>query len=168
MKRVAWNRGKNKEEYPQLSNSGVKKGNIPWNKGLKGLGAGIPRTKEAKRKISEATKGRKGLSGKNNPAWKGGRTPLVRSIRTCGKYFQWRSDVYQRDNWTCQTCNKRGERLNAHHKKSFQRILDEYKITSFIQAMVCAELWDVDNGVTLCEDCHLLTKGGNHLKSRNG
>ncbi|MEK9207915.1 MAG: DUF559 domain-containing protein [Patescibacteria group bacterium] len=30
---MVWNTGKTKEEYPQLSNSGVKKGNIPWNKG---------------------------------------------------------------------------------------------------------------------------------------
>lgn len=30
--RTAWNKGKNKIDYPQLSNSGVKKGNIPWNK----------------------------------------------------------------------------------------------------------------------------------------
>lgn len=29
---VAWNKGKSKDEYPQLSNSGAKKGNIPWNK----------------------------------------------------------------------------------------------------------------------------------------
>jgi hypothetical protein len=28
-----WNKGKTKEEYPNLANSGVKKGNIPWNKG---------------------------------------------------------------------------------------------------------------------------------------
>jgi hypothetical protein len=34
---VGWNEGKTKKDYPQLSNSGVKKGNIPWNKG-KGSG----------------------------------------------------------------------------------------------------------------------------------
>ena len=34
---AGWNRGKRKEDYSQLSNSGVKKGNIPWNKGKKGL-----------------------------------------------------------------------------------------------------------------------------------
>jgi len=32
-----WNEGKTKENYPQLSNSGVKIGNIPWNKNTKGL-----------------------------------------------------------------------------------------------------------------------------------
>jgi 5-methylcytosine-specific restriction endonuclease McrA len=29
---IAWNKGLTKEEYPQLSHSGVKLGNIPWNK----------------------------------------------------------------------------------------------------------------------------------------
>ena len=29
---IPWNKGKTKEGYPQMSNSGVKKGNIPWNK----------------------------------------------------------------------------------------------------------------------------------------
>ena len=32
-----WVTGKTKKDFPQLSNSGVKKGNIPWNKGKKGV-----------------------------------------------------------------------------------------------------------------------------------
>jgi len=28
------------------------------------------------------------------------------------------------------------------------------------QALSCDELWDLNNGVTLCEDCHNLTKRG--------
>ena len=28
-----WNKNKSKSEFPQLSNTGVKKGHIPWNKG---------------------------------------------------------------------------------------------------------------------------------------
>lgn len=34
---IAWNKGKSKKEFPLLSNSGVKKGNIPWNKNIKYL-----------------------------------------------------------------------------------------------------------------------------------
>jgi hypothetical protein len=33
---VPWNKGKTKEEFPQLSNSGVKSGHVPWNKGKTG------------------------------------------------------------------------------------------------------------------------------------
>ena len=33
--RIAWTKGKTKKEFPQLSNSGVKKGTSPWNKNKK-------------------------------------------------------------------------------------------------------------------------------------
>ncbi len=35
---IPWNKGKTKEEFPQLSNSGVKKGTVSWNTGKKGVG----------------------------------------------------------------------------------------------------------------------------------
>lgn len=35
--RTAWNKGLTKKDNKKLSHSGVKKGNIPWNKGTKGL-----------------------------------------------------------------------------------------------------------------------------------
>ena len=46
-----WNKGKTKTEFPQLSNSGVKKGNIPWCKGKK-------LTKEHKINLGLAKKGK--------------------------------------------------------------------------------------------------------------
>lgn len=55
-----------------------KKGCIPWNKGLKGYRAGIPRSEETKRKISEGQKGNKnGLGNKSRtglPPWNKNRT----------------------------------------------------------------------------------------------
>ena len=96
--------------------------------------------------------------------WKGEKciTPLHRRIRALSEYMQWRSDVFQRDNWTCQTCNLhsgcgKAVILEAHHKKSFAEIIEENSITDVIQAQMCKELWDIDNGVTLCFDCHKLT-----------
>lgn len=35
---IPWNKGKTKVDFPQLSNSGSRKGCIPWNTGLKGIG----------------------------------------------------------------------------------------------------------------------------------
>ena len=122
-------------------------GCIPWNKGKKGLIAW--------------NKGKKNPNwkGKNNPNWKGGITPFMKQLRHLLEYKQWRSDVFQRDNWTCQTCRLRGGYLEAHHyPKEFSEIIREYNITTIKQALKCKELWDINNGVTLCCNCHNLTK----------
>lgn len=75
------------------------------------------------------------------------------------EYKQWRSDVFTRDNWTCQTCGFRGNQgyITAHHIKGFVKILRENNIKNILEARQCQELWAVNNGVTLCEECHSLT-----------
>lgn len=57
-------------------------------------------------------------------------------------YKEWIRKVFERDNYTCQCCGKRGGNLNAHHLYNFS----EYETLRY----------DVDNGITLCERCHLL------------
>jgi len=124
-------------------------------------------------KMSKADKGRpshwKGKSNlkmigntyaKGNIPWnKGlGNKSLGTRIRSSIKYQKWRSDVFERDEWICQTCGKVGCTFEAHHKKRFSQILKENNIKTFDEAMNCSELWDVNIGVTLCEDCHKLTK----------
>lgn len=59
------------------------------------------------------------------------------------KYKLWRENVFQRDNWTCQGCEKRGCYLEAHHIKSWSH----YPKLRF----------SISNGLTLCKDCHKLT-----------
>ena len=106
--------------------------------------------------------------GEKNPMWKGGVTPLYLLIRKCFEYRQWRSDVFTRDNFTCQICgDDRGGNLQAHHKISFSDILNKYEITTYDEAINCEALWNINNGVTLCEKCHIdihrnlkLYKGG--------
>ena len=107
--------------------------------------------------IDKMSKARRGARRWN---WKGGITPLTKQIRRCLQYRQWRSNVYQRDNWTCQTCQKRGGTLVAHHIKKFYSIIQENTIKTLKKALKCKELWDISNGVTLCQDCHELTKKG--------
>lgn len=98
----------------------------------------------------------KGKYGKENPNWKGGITPLCEQIRHSEKYNEWRLAVFTQDNFTCQDCgSKISGTLNAHHIKEFIKILRENNITTFEQALTCERLWDVNNGITLCEDCHI-------------
>ena len=101
----------------------------------------------------------KNYRGKNHSAWKGGITPITRLIRESNKYKQWRQNVFIRDDFTCQKCGQIGGNLEAHHKKPFHKLIEEVKkylplLDLYEGAMVYTPLWDIDNGITLCEECH--------------
>lgn len=102
------------------------------------------------------------ISGKNNGAWKGGITIIKNKIRGLPEYNEWRIKVYNRDNYTCQECGDRGQKgnkviLNCDHINPLSQIVEYNNITSVDEALSCKELWDIDNGRTLCYDCHLKT-----------
>lgn len=92
--------------------------------------------------------------GENGPGWKGGVYPLVQLIRGDITYDKWRAEVFVRDNYRCQICDKGGAGLNAHHIAYFSHIIEWYEIKTLEQALATAILWDVDNGRTLCRECH--------------
>jgi hypothetical protein len=72
--------------------------------------------------------------------WKDFSSSLMRLVTKSPEYQAWRKLVYERDDWTCQHCKKRGGRLHAHHikpKSQYQELM-----------------FDVSNGLTLCETCH--------------
>lgn len=123
-------------------------------------------SEESKKNISDGHKGNKsylyGKVGNEHPAWKGDSkiSPLYEQIRHSDKYSNWRTQIFGRDNFTCQECSKRGSWLEAHHKKEFYKIIKENNIFTFEAAMNCDELWDVFNGQTLCKKCHDKTKKG--------
>ena len=113
-------------------------------------------------KISKSRKGKSSVSGEKSNLWKGGVTPLMKYLRTCTKYRQWRCDVFNRDLFTCTQCglksgNGKAVILNADHIKPFYLILSELSIKDIKNAIMCEELWDINNGRTLCIDCHKKT-----------
>ena len=121
-------------------------------------------TIESKKRISKASRKRQstpegkywlGKKGKGTAHWKGGITPVMIQIRYCFEYRQWRSDIFTRDDFTCQFCNEKGGNLEAdHYPKLFSEIIYEYNIKSLKEAISCEELWNINNGRTLCRDCH--------------
>ena len=109
----------------------------------------------------QKTEFRLSRSGEKSPRWKGGKNKLSMSIRKCFKYRQWRSDVYTRDDFTCQVCSIRGGNLEAHHIKQFIDIINDNNIKTVEEALLCEELWNINNGQTLCVGCHNITKHKN-------
>lgn len=107
-------------------------------------------------KVSLTLTGRKRpeFTGENNPAWRGGLTPLNNLIRGMGEMNRWKRLIFQRDEYTCQECGKIGGNLEAHHIKPFYEIIKEYNIKTTEDARNCKILWDLDNGICLCQECH--------------
>jgi hypothetical protein len=116
---------------------------------------GQKHTQNWKDKMSEIQK-KRCKEGKHN-WWKGGITELEYNIRHSLQYRKWRDLIFIRDNYICQDCKQIKNRLNAHHKKSFAKILQENNIKNFDEAINCQDLWNINNGITLCEECHKKT-----------
>lgn len=98
----------------------------------------------------------RGRIGEKHHNWKGGLSSISKKIRTMPEYKQWRSNCFTRDEWVCQTCHKKGY-LTVHHIKSLISIVRKNSIKTMEDARKCKDLWEEDNGVTLCEECHKLT-----------
>ncbi len=107
-------------------------------------------------KRNKAAKGRPNPQnrGNKNGRWKGGISYLGSLVRSSFKHRQWRDDVFVRDDFTCQKCWQKGVFLNVHHLKSFSSIIQKYEITTLEEALSCQELFNINNGVTLCVKCH--------------
>lgn len=182
-KAIKANKGRNYSLEHRKNISLALKGKSTWNKGgkltkewlekcrLSKLGKKNPmygkhHSKEHRRKVRLAWRIRRNIFGK------GGLTPLRLKIRGLIEYHDWRKWIFERDKYTCVRCKEKSQKrkrvyLHAHHNiKSFSIIfaefLQEYNQFSPIEdketlvrlAITYKPFWDVDNGITLCYDCH--------------
>ena len=85
------------------------------------------------------------LVGDKSAKWKGGLTTEQASLYNSALYKKWRYSVFVRDDFTCQECKAHGVKLNAHHILPYR----DWKAPEYTL--------NVNNGITLCEDCHRLT-----------
>lgn len=78
------------------------------------------------------------------------RNPLTapfRNLTKTGVWKTWRRRVLKRDGFKCTQCSST-KQLQADHLIPVIQLINENRIK---------EIFDVDNGRTLCEECHKLT-----------
>lgn len=108
-------------------------------------------------------------SGENSPLWVSGMDRTSKQIRTSARYQLWRRMVLIRDGFRCVKCGSVvSNYLIAHHKYEFCKLLSDAELffpelTSYDAALSYAPMWDLDNGETVCPDCHR----GLHYASAN-
>ena len=100
-------------------------------------------TEEFGAKISATLRERGTFVGDKNPNWRGGYRDWQGRRDQTWQYKEWRTAVFQRDQYTCQFCGKVGGDLEDDHIKPF-RFFPELRV-------------DISNGRTLCLPCHRTT-----------
>ena len=132
-------------------------GRIPWNKGKKlppqSLIVRQKRSISLKLAYKEGRRStRRGCinlsaRGENSHFWNGGVSQINRTERqnfmATTEYRNWRWMVFERDNYTCQICFKRGGYLHADHIKPYA-LFPKLRLV-------------LSNGRTLCIECHKKT-----------
>ena len=89
------------------------------------------------------------LQGIELEEWEDFKEPINSRIRKSTDYKEWRCSVFERDKYTCAKCKKVGGKLHAHHILNFSTNEDLR--------------FDINNGITLCKDCHdIHIKGSFH------
>jgi len=95
--------------------------------------------------------------GKDHFNYKNGNGKLRAKLYHLHEYKDWRFGVFKRDKFTCQECGQVRVDLEVHHKIPFREIQAKHGFSNHIEAINCNELWDINNGITLCKKCHAET-----------
>ncbi|MSU45002.1 DUF4116 domain-containing protein [Candidatus Nomurabacteria bacterium] len=70
-------------------------------------------------------------------------------------YERWKRDVIQKCGNKCQLDKSHaGRYAEVHHIDSLYSIYIKNNLTSDEEIIKCKELWNIDNGIVLCKECH--------------
>lgn len=136
---AGWNKGQSMPEEQRKNLSEIAK----QRTGKKSPRYGAKLSRCTRRQISDSLKGR--FRGPDNPQWKGGPRYRRQAWMSRYEYKEWRAAVFERDEYTCQMCDKPSNgNIQAHHIRPWS----DFPELRF----------DANNGITLCESCHRSTK----------
>ena len=122
---------------------------LRYKNGFKNPMLGRTLTREHREKIGASLRGKK----------YGGNTELSLSIRMLVKYKDWRNNIFKRDNYICVQCGySKGGIIEADHIVALAELILKNNLKDIEDAMSCEELWNKDNGRTLCKPCHQKTE----------
>lgn len=134
---------------------------------------GMKQSKKTKERRSEKLKGYvwpdgtyDNRSGKNSYLWKGGKTKYSRLLQSKMAWKKWRKKVFERDDYTCKSCGAKSGKdydgtiyIEPHHI---------FPILELIKYNLIKHIFNVNNGITLCRKCHILTIRRTKLCAQNG
>lgn len=158
--RAPWNKGKKLSKEQCQAMSERLKGKPAWNKGKSNYWAkaekncnwkgGPPHCIDCNKLLANRKAKRcHPCSAKNNRGplhykWKGNQTE-VQIVRSSAEYKKWHREVLKRDFYRCRSCGAKPKKLEVHHIVPFKES-KELRM-------------EVQNGITLCHDCHNETRG---------
>lgn len=140
-----------------------------YKEGETAMGYGVKRTEKQKKELSKLAvnqwkegqfndwlkrKRANPLRGRDHFNYRNGNGKIREKLYSLFEYKDWRTSVFKRDDYTCQKCGQRGGCLEAHHKTPFREIAEKHQFKDHLEAAKCEELFDVSNGITLCNICH--------------
>lgn len=88
--------------------------------------------------------------------WPKDEKTLKYRIKRNFRYKLWKNSVLERDGFKCTICHST-ENLHVHHKIEFDSIITQYKQQLINCDLEIPILWDINNGVTRCRDCHKIS-----------
>lgn len=143
--KIAWNKGmKTSEEIRRKISKATKKGmTAEVRQKIRLSRIGMKLSESHKKAIGVGVKGKQ--AGDKHYNWKGGKKNWlwIDKIYKSVEYNDWRTNVFVRDNFTCVLCKETGKRIQADHIAP--------------KCLYPELMFSLDNGRTLCDDCHKQT-----------
>ena len=94
---------------------------------------------------------------------------MKKIVRSLAHFTKWQRKVEEKSKGKCMLCGLTEQQqedldlesigLFVHHILPLTLIIDRYHLTNKEEIKKCKKLWDVNNGIVLCDPCHKMKHG---------